>query len=131
MPAIGFRPRFAPPISAGRKIHTVRGKSPRGLIIGHWAPAYTGMRTKNVQLIGSLRISACNPIHIDPKLDVVVLNDRQQFGESLDWFARNDGFEDWSDMRAFWLNMHGPALFYGVIIHWSAFAGERLLGLAA
>ncbi|EJN11828.1 hypothetical protein PMI42_04842 [Bradyrhizobium sp. YR681] len=44
-------------------------------------------------------------------------------GVALDAFARMDGFGDWADMRAFWLEEHGHELkhlgpFIGVLIQW-------------
>lgn len=38
----------------------------------------------------------------------------------LDRFARRDGFEDWSDMARFWLEVHETRTFGGALIFWGS-----------
>jgi hypothetical protein len=126
MPAFGFRPQFAAPIVARTKAHTIRAAVPRGYTVGHWAPLYTGLRTKAVQLIGSGKMATPSEVRIDFDQAAVQRNGAAQ--ETLA-FARADGFPTWEAMEAFWTEHHpGVRQFSGWLLPWTEFTLEHRLG---
>lgn len=125
MVAYSFQPQFVDPIRSGRKRHTVRaiGKR-RHARPGEALQLYTGMRTRSCRLQARAVCEKVAPIDIyfcdDAELDYLVIDD-VQFRTPLhrNTFARDDGFKDWTELRAFW-RKHHPKIdaFDGVIIFW-------------
>ncbi|QOG20437.1 hypothetical protein [Bradyrhizobium sp. SEMIA] len=87
---------------------------------------YNGMRTPKCFKIGDASCSAVSKISLWVHGERVLINHISNLIEyrkpsELDTFARDDGFDDWAGMRAFWLEEHdgkhlGP--FIGVLIQW-------------
>ena len=120
MVAYNFAPRFASLVESGAKVQTIRGHRKRHAREGEAVQLFTAMRTR-----------ACRKL-VDPDpvgigvLEIKIYRDFVQHPEvggdgsiiDLDNFARDDGFADWSEMRAWWDKTHGIGLFEGVLIRW-------------
>jgi len=128
MVAYSFQRRFVAPILAGTKCQTIRADRRRHARPGEALQLYTGMRTKHCRLIARASCIEIVPVTLlfsdDPDDEGVML---PGFGHpgGLDGFARDDGFVDWSDLRAFWREQH-PAIdaFTGVLIRWQPLKAE-------
>ena len=140
MVAYSFKTRFAEPILAGTKLHTVRAPRKRDARPGEELQLYRGMRTKQCALIAVkncvavLRVIVCahdNWIAVGdgypwPEQPCAMSNKRGRVHYSfvhVHDFARRDGFEDWHEMRRFWLENHPVSTpadsgFKGVLIGW-------------
>lgn len=84
---------------------------------------YYGMRQPKCFKIGDARCTAADPILVYVEADHIEVKGRSHLRTlaELDAFAQSDGFADWSQMKAFWLEEHdgkhlGP--FVGVLIRW-------------
>ena len=130
MVAYSFQERFCLPILAGTKRQTIRkertGRT-RHARPGEQVQLYTAMRTKHCDLICKPVCKLVEPIRMRVKATArercsVETPSMSEFyaAASLDEFARQDGFEDWSDLVAFWMEKH-PAVdvFNGVRIVWA------------
>lgn len=112
------------PIETGRKCQTIRAvgrrRHARG---GEELQLYTGMRTRQCRLIGRATCVACEPIEItfNPGAVKVPSTGAWRGLPKLDWFAQEDGFDDWAGMVAFWLAHHGLEPFTGLWITWKDF----------
>lgn len=129
MVAYSFNKRFAPPIIAGIKLHTIRADRKRHARPGEELQLYVGMRTKHCRLLARRPCVDVLPIEIilgpcrePPYEDTVILPDRIiQAPADLDAFGISDGFDGWSDMKSFWRQNHaGVDYFKGVMIRWEA-----------
>ena len=127
MVAYSFQRQFAPPIRTGRKSHTIRAPRKRHARPGEQLQLYTGMRTKQCQLIGRATCESVKPIRLTfarkPIKDMVdIEGERPICLSGLDEFAYSDGFDNWAALRSFWLRTHGAVhKFDGVIIRWKDF----------
>lgn len=131
MVAYNFQPRFELSIVTLAKLGTIRAAGRRR----HAQPGdalqlYTGMRTRGCRLIARACCERSDIIRMSFENDFVQI-ERETFRpgkvfvdeiviEDLDGFARGDGFAGWSEMKAFWLETHGPNDFGGRWIQWSA-----------
>ena len=126
MVAYNFHPRFADAVARGEKRQTIRALRKNG----HASPGdrlqlYTGMRTKHCRKlvtpdpvcrhnvfvgIGHDKIEIAFPFRF-PIAHVCAPN-------HLNKFARNDGFDDFAEMRNWFIMTHGPLPFRGVKITW-------------
>lgn len=113
-----FQKRFVPFILSGAKKHTIRATRKNPDKPGNTLHLYTGLRTKNTQLL--MRVSCVKVEEIvirsleSSMFDVFVDGNELNLDE-LERLARADGFQSWSDMAAFW---QGRLPFHGQIIHW-------------
>lgn len=129
MVAYNFQARFVPMIEKGRKRHTIRGHRKRHAQPGETVRLQYGSRFKPVLLgfatctgVHSIRLNfttnRVSILHADLRgkgsLDWFVLYTR----ELVDAFAKSDGFADWQDMRAFWMEFHNVSEFEGNLIRW-------------
>lgn len=131
MPAFGFRPQFAAHIRAGSKRHTIRAAIPRGYQVGHWSPLYTGLRTRNVELIGSGLMADPWEVRLDfdERRVESARGTAWTTAEETDAFATSDGFAAWAAMEAFWAKQHpGVRQFTGWLLPWVEFTTEHRLG---
>lgn len=121
-----FKERFAPFILDGRKRHTIRATRKVPDKVGNIAHLYTGLRTKNVKLLGRYPICRIEEIKITVECDCaapdcpldsprVFVGGEELFSDERETLARLDGFEDFTEMKAFW---KGRLPFKGEIIHW-------------
>jgi hypothetical protein len=142
MVAYSFKKRFAAPIRSGDKAQTIRGERKRHARIGEPIQLYTGMRTRQCERICDDPVCVgVRPIMIqwsEKGLECVsILPD--QYDPNVSWafhpwgdhaldpsmhdsFAIADGFDDQSDMAAFWTDQCGLVNreYIGVLIEWRA-----------
>lgn len=136
MVAYSFKTRFAPPILAGTKRQTIRADRKRHARPGEELQLYTGMRTRHCKLIGKAIVEKVIPV----TLQMVERIPGRAGVEGVTWyhptgpvfcsplwakemnkFARDDGFKNWAEMKAFWAEAHpGLDVFEGVLIQWGA-----------
>lgn len=123
MLAYSFKARFVDPILSGRKPHTIR--SPRQGRSRHARPGevvqlYREMRNKKLSaLIGDASCTGVEPVMIWPAADTIQIAGAEALDHvALDEFAVSDGFDDWADMRAFWLAVYGSSKHDMVLIRW-------------
>jgi hypothetical protein len=112
-----FQDRFAGKVETGAKRQTIRAERKDGRIpkVGEKIRHYTGMRTKNCRLLCDAVIVSVDQVVVDPR--GVWINGDFLLGEDREAFAIADGFENWADMKAWFLNKHGPD-FWGLLIKW-------------
>ena len=129
MTAYSFDKRFVPFILNGSKAQTIRvdRKKPGHVRPGGTLQIFTGLRTRQARLLGHATCASVGPIFLNFSDNAVMIGPEVLQGwEALDGFARQDGFEGWLEMRAFWVDMHGKDDFTGVLIRWKDFV-ERVL----
>lgn len=121
MVAYSFKGMFADPILMGGKTQTIRAHRKRHARSGEELQLYTGMRTKKCRLLGRATCTVATSIELvfgsHPYFDIPKFGRYE--GEALNTFARNDGFEHWAQLAAFWRLNHGRIeRFEGTIIYW-------------
>jgi hypothetical protein len=117
LPGQPIRPKRQTIRANGRRRHARAGEA---------LQLYYGMRTTKCFKIGDASCSAVSKIRLFVHDERILVNQLSRLIEyrkpsELDMFARDDGFDDWAGMRAFWLEEHdgkhlGP--FVGVLIQW-------------
>lgn len=120
-----FKERFVSRIQDGSKRQTIRRLRKRNAHLGDELQFYTGPRMRP-RKVGLARCLDCGPITINfvghPPPVIVDLAQSHvvlQAPAALRDFARLDGFDDWQDMKAFWLETHGDLhTFTGWITLW-------------
>ncbi|MBR0687326.1 hypothetical protein JQ594_15450 [Bradyrhizobium manausense] len=137
MVAYSFKGRFVDPIRVGlSRISLSYDRHPKRQTIravgkrrharpGETLQLYCGMRSPQCFKIGEARCTAVRPILIYVQADHVEIKGERHLRSlsELDAFAQSDGFANWSEMKAFWLEEHrgkrlGP--FVGILIQWEA-----------
>lgn len=117
MRVILFQDRFQSKILNGSKKNTIRKTAFRckpgdTLSLRRW----TGKPYRSKQeIIVNTECSAVSTVYLN--YDKVVLNNNLLSKSLMDKFATNDGFEDYSDMAAWFKKTHGLP-FYGYLIGW-------------
>lgn len=122
MVAYSFKAQFRAPILAGTKSQTIRADRKRHARPGEHVQLYTGMRTRQCQIIGEATCAGVSPVRIGVRDGFVDYGVRGKWTLSahLDKFAQTDGFPDWAALVAFWTREHpGQDVFSGVAICWS------------
>lgn len=109
MAILSFKKRFAGKVRNGRKRQTIRGFRKYPIKAGETLYLYTALRTKYAK---KLRVVTCkstqnifiwfNARRVFISGDAVLVSDA-----ALNAFAKADGFNDFEDMRAFWIAEHG------------------------
>ncbi len=122
MVAYSFAPRFAPLIRRGEKLQTIRAPRKRHAHAGESLQLFTGMRTRHcVKIIPDVVCLKVSPVVIlfDARGGIARIEvDHVEIGSRHD-FARADGFDDASDMAAFWADSYRASdSFTGVLIQW-------------
>jgi hypothetical protein len=114
LPGQPIRPKRQTIRANGRRRHARPGET-----LQH----YYGMRTTKCFKIGDARCKSISDVRLYIHAEWIEIKGEAELrkGRQLDAFARDDGFDDWADMRAFWLEEHdgkhlGP--FVGVLIKW-------------
>ncbi len=116
MPALNFQERFADPVETNAKRQTIRRVWKRPIKPGDTLYLYRGMRTKRCR---RLRVETCldvQPIMLHVGHHVLMTG---EYGgvDTLDRFARKDGFDSWPEMRDWFKKKYGLP-FEGVLITW-------------
>ncbi|OYX79618.1 MAG: hypothetical protein B7Y77_01655 [Bradyrhizobium sp. 35-63-5] len=118
MVAYNFNAQFADAVEAGRKHQTIRAMGKRRHArAGEQLQLYTGMRTKACR---KLRDAVCHDacsIQIERDAFWTFKPQELHTGETLERFARADGFASWPEMRDWFDRTHGLPL-VGVMIRW-------------
>lgn len=121
MVAYSFKPRFADPIRAKLKRHTLRNERKRHARPGEPIQLYVSQRHPSGYKLGD---ATCSGVL---RLRIFFDQRRVEFdsGHAIttpadtDAFAVADGFSDWADMEAFWAKEHpGLRRWSGVMIQW-------------
>ncbi len=120
--AYSFKPRFIAPIIAGAKRQTLRNGRKRHARPGETLQLYTGMRTRQCQLIGTAICASVDTARIDFVLGCVEVSGFARWLTHIELgeFAKADGFDCWPDLRDFW-RFHHPEVtdaWEGVRIAW-------------
>jgi hypothetical protein len=121
MPALNFDKRFSGMVLSGTKTQTIRKPRKHPFKVGQTAYLYTGMRTKNCRKLGGGGITRVLPIEIAS--DTVVFPGAFEgyevafMGDTLELFARDDGFESWEEMREWFRETYGLP-FRVVLVEW-------------
>jgi hypothetical protein len=137
MVAYSFKSRFAEPILLGAKAQTIR--APRAGRSRHARPGepiqlYTGMRTRHCRLLARVTCAAVEPVRLcfsaHGAAELFEVGGKLLHPDSMETFARADGFQSIEDMAGFWRAEHpGIDEFEGVLIRWHAI--QNLDALAA
>jgi hypothetical protein len=126
-----FQPRFVPLILRGEKTHTIRAVRVHPDKPGDTLHLYTGLRTKKAKLlmrVPCVKIEEIEIRHVPyDGTNVLARGCKVPYiwidGEKLSWdetqaFARRDGFRDFAEMLAFWMEPKNRLPFKGHVIHW-------------
>lgn len=118
MRAYNFQKRFAPQILDGSKPHTIRARRKDGYlpIPGEVIRLYTGMRTKQCQLLREVEVVAVRPIIITFGTSVVIDATPLTFFDACALAVR-DGFKHLSEFQDFFKEQYGD-VFNGYLIEW-------------
>lgn len=116
-----FKPAFVDAIASGTKRQTIRPPRKRGhATVGDELQFYTGMRTAGSRLIG--RSICTNSYGVRMQWgDAPLFTANDQIFTSdkdLNLFANRDGFDNWTQMEAFFVLQYGGDSFEGVLIKW-------------
>ena len=121
MPLFNFQKQFAPAVESGEKRQTIRARRKNRPQVGQTAFLYTGTRTKACRKLGEHIIQGVHEIVIGSRGIIFSPNDATEYTESdagmLDYFAKEDGFENWKAMRDWFKETHGLP-FEGDLIQW-------------
>jgi hypothetical protein len=102
MPAYNFQKQFVPMILDRSKHHTVRPQRKRPTKPGDRLMLYTGMRTKECELIAISQCTSVVPIAFYPEPFIrVVLDGRALSDKEITMFAERDGFQNVNDFFEF------------------------------
>jgi len=121
MVAYSFQKRFVEPIQLGVKRHTMRPERKRHARVGEPVQIYCGMRTRNCFKI-------LDPDPICTRVAPIILGPGGiEIGgvpkseiDDLNRYAVSDGFENWRELRRFFIMQYGPGYWEGVFIEWEA-----------
>jgi hypothetical protein len=139
MAILSFKERFAGKVRNGSKRQTIRAPRKYPITPGERLYLYTALRTKYAK---KLREVVCKSVtHIQILFNtgnihfLYPINNNNKVAligsitdiEGLNVFAKRDGFKDWEDMKAFWIQEHGVKkgkrkvilrMFEGILIKW-------------
>jgi len=101
MPALNFQNQFVPMVADGTKLHTIRRKRKNPIKVGQMLQLYTGMRTKQCEMIAARLCTAVVPVVIYPNLGRVVLGGKMLSLDDTLRFAIRDGFANQMDFFKF------------------------------
>lgn len=122
MVAINFSPRFAPLVASGAKLQTIR-RSAR-CKPGDRLQLYTGQRTMACRKLVSPDPVCVLVDYCAVRSDGLTFGNKALHEPHADDFARADGFRDYDDMLAWFLDRYGPGEFVGKVIKWAATPGQ-------
>ncbi len=105
MPSFNFKPQFVDDVENYIKLQTIRSTK-RGNV-GDTAYLYTGMRTKNCRKLGEGILTFVDKFQTDGKRVLIGDSALLLSPDSLDKFARADGFSDFSEMVEWFSKQYG------------------------
>ena len=107
-----------------RKRQTIRAPRKDGKVanVGDTLKIYTGLRTKKCRKLGEATCLQSSRVMVNRVAIFVFADDgqsaRQYFREEADEFARDDGFKDFAELRAWLDKTHGQGQFRGQLYRW-------------
>lgn len=114
---LGFQKRFVPKIEAGEKTHTIRGDRKNEAEVGGTLHLYTGLRQKGARLL--MRTICVKKLRIAISLQGIRIDDEVLSDTEINALAVRDGFENWGEMVAFWMDrIPAGGWWTGKIYHW-------------
>lgn len=120
---LNFQKQFAADVWVGRKRQTIRAAGQRKDVpeVGLVANCYTGLRTRNPQLLGRWEIDRVQVIRFDLTGDgikgLTLASEPVRWG-AFDALAKADGFADAEAMSRWFAANHAPGEFHGWVIGW-------------
>lgn len=126
MALLGYKKQFVKPIKLGLKEWTIRNDRKNPIAVGERLYMYTGLRTRNCKKIGEAICTWTSRIELREDLVLIhsfgsaVCPTFAAFGDienhphcinTLNHFAKSDGFKDWEDLKNFWYKNHGTDCF--------------------
>lgn len=119
---LNFQKQFAADVWSGRKRQTIRAAGQRKDVpeVGQVANCYTGLRTRNTQLLGRWVIDRVQVIRFDLVEgieDLTVASEPVRWG-AFEALAKADGFANAAAMSRWFAEHHAPGPFYGWVIGW-------------
>lgn len=120
MSAYNFNRQFAAAVKARRKRSTIRARRKNGYVpqVGERIKLYTGMRTKQCELLRTVKVKKVTPILIDETEYLVgrIIIDGRQLPQDVafETIIKPDGFTSWRDFIAFFR----PLPFAAYLIEW-------------
>lgn len=128
MPALSFKKRFVGKIMNGQKRQTIRTPRRYPIEPGDTLYLYTAMRTKHCKKLREVKCKSVDLIHIYINSGTIITPEYvYSTTAELNTFAQKDGFKNWQDMKAFWIEEHGVKKgkrkviikpFEGILIKW-------------
>ena len=128
MVAYSFKRQFRAPILALTKRQTIRADRKRHARPREEMQLYTGMRTRQCQIIGTATCERVAEVRIGVTEGWYSVGGEHPFVSPpmLNSFAIRDGFSCWTEMRDFWLAEHPDTpVFSGVLIRWTNFVSGK------
>ena len=110
MPALNFKPRFAPLVEAGMKQTTFRRHGKRTIKRGDTLYLNTGMRTKRCRRLKTVVCTDAYDVEIRQDQMVVMTDDGPvtiNHDTGLDGVALYDGFASWDELVGFFRDLYG------------------------
>jgi hypothetical protein len=108
MALLGFKKRFAPKVRGGKKRQTIRNFRKYPIRVGETLYLYTALRTKYSEKLREAKCKSVDVITISFNTGSISYGSEILTKDhELDSFAKKDGFNDWNDMRDFWIQEHG------------------------
>lgn len=118
MPLLNFQKQFADAVKSGSKSQTIRAPRKHPIKRGDTLYLYTGLRTKNAELLRKVECESVSEITIsNHRVDFVGGFFWLSGRDSLESFAINDGFKNWVEMIEWFDKTHGLP-FKGTLIEW-------------
>jgi predicted transcriptional regulator len=121
MAALSFKGRFVDLILDGSKNQTIRNFRKYPINPGETLYLYYGMRTKHCKKLKEVTCKQVSKITITKQGVNIERSPIDRFsyrGQALEFFAQEDGFASWKEMRLWWLTTH-ELPFTGQLIQWT------------
>lgn len=124
MIAINFKAKFADLVATGKKTQTIRQTN--RFKVGDTLQLYTGQRTKACRKLGEAVVTEVIPVNIYYDGVSFTICDGFFFAsnEGTNNFSKKDGFKDFEEMKAFFVDQYGDLPFEGYLIEWQLKGGE-------
>lgn len=118
MPLLNFKKQFANAVESGIKRQTIRTPRKHEIKTGDTLYLYTGLRTSSTRKLRTAKCSSVQIIRIAPD-GISFSGDEICELSKMDKFAQADGFNNYSEMLAWFEEQHGLP-FVGILIKWEA-----------